>query len=353
MNNFKKLGIISFIFLALFLIVSLPKIASAEPVATDSENAPIMVASQEATIPLSAKSETNQGEECPYKLRLKAGALFLHRQDNDSRTLVEEFGGAGAELINASDLDLGFDTGMDISLMGQIREFGAELRYFGLQDWSESKTAGSNNAALKYQNTSFGYLSSSEMQIAADYNSQIHNAEFNLHWWPCANDRYHLLMGVRWIRLNERLDIDIDMISDLDRHKITADNRLWGGQVGLEGMLLGKPDQGFSVDGFVKAGYYNNNLSSRMHERFFSGSASVGRDHGTFAGELGIGAQYAFTRNIALGARYQLLWLDSVALAPDQMRKLAPGVLGDVGGGSVDWESVLYHGGWVGLTVSF
>ncbi len=190
MKNFKKLGIISFTFLALFLFVFLSKIASAEPLANDPGNASVLVAPQETTIPL---TETNQGEECPYKLRIKAGALFLHRQDNDSRELV---GLDGGRTIDADDLDLGFAAGMDISLMGQHKEFGAELRYFGLHDWSESQSAaGSTFAFMGYKDTGFLYFYSDGLQINADYSSQIHNAEFNLHWWPCANERYHFLMG--------------------------------------------------------------------------------------------------------------------------------------------------------------
>ena len=345
MYIFKRLGWVSVIFLVLFFLVFLPQAQSADA----TGNAPVMVASQEATIPLSAKTE----EECPYKLRLKAGALFLHRQDNESRTLVD---GSSTELINADDLDFGFAAGMDISLMGQYKEFGAEVRYFGLHDWSESKTAVPSDdfAMISYKHFTVGYFFSGGLLTSADYNSKIHNAEFNLHWWPCANERYHLLFGLRWIRLNERLDIDLaDTVPDtiIDRHKITADNKLWGGQLGIEGILLGNQKQGFSIDGFLKAGYYNNNLKSGMSEQIFALSASRRTDQGTFVGEMGIGAQYAFTRNISLGARYQLLWLDHVALAPEQMHGLEPAM--SHGGGSLKWGDVLYQGGWVGLTISF
>jgi len=349
MSTVKRSVFVSIVFFALFLCVSLPIAQSAEA----TGNAPVMVASQETTIPLGVKTETSSGEiECPYKLRLRAGALFLHREDNDNRTLVTL---DGSRTINANDLDLGWATGTDISLMGQYKEFGVELRYFGLQDWSESKSAVSLNVGIPYHSpTTFFWTSNDEMHISADYNSKINNAEFNLHWWPCANDRYHLLMGVRWIRLNERLDFNLVNIvgSHLDHNNVTADNKLWGGQLGIEGILLGNQKQGFSVDGFVKAGYYNNNFSSSMHDSFWSQfgyGANVSKDHGTFAGEMGIGAQYAFTRNIALGTRYQLFWLNSVGFAPEQMRALHP----STGGGSADWESVLYQGGWVGLTVSF
>jgi hypothetical protein len=357
MKNFKKLGIISFTFLALFLFVFLSKIASAEPLATDPGNAPILVAAQEATIPLTANAATGTTEEeCPYKLRLRAGALFLHREDNDHRTLVTDSFLGGNELLNASDLDLGFETGTDISLMLQYREMGLELRFFGLQDWSESKgpQTSPGGAVVQYLtpigNTAY------PAEVSAKYNSWLNNGEFNLHWWPCANERYHLLMGVRWIRLSERLGITQDIGPGLNvaNYKTTARNRLWGGQIGAEGVLFGNLEKGFSIDGCVKGGYFRNDILTKatISQSILSDVfvANADKNKGTFLGELGIGANYAFTRNIALTVRYQLLWLDQVALAPEQIQNLAP-FAGTAR--SVDTDSVLYHGGCVGLTISF
>ena len=354
-SNFKKLGIISFVFLAVSLIVFLPKIVSAEPLATESGTAPVLVVAQEADIPLSAKTETNQEEECPYKLRLRAGALFLHREGNDHRTLItDSFASGGNELSNASDLDLGFDTGTDISLLLQYRKIGLELRYFGLQEWSESKgpQTSPGGAVVQYLtpigNTSF------PSEVSAKYTSWLNNAECNLHYFLM--ERVKVFLGVRWLKLNERLLIQQNIGPDLNlvKYNNTSRNRLWGGQIGAEGVLFGNLEKGFSIDGCVKGGYFKNDILTKatISQSISPGGgfgANADKNKGTFVGELGIGANYAFTRNIALTARYQLLWLDKVALAPEQIRKLD--VLSGVS--SVDCDSVLYQGVSVGLTVSF
>src|SRR4030043_1203202 len=116
MYGFKRLGFVSFMFLALFLLVSLPQAQSAE-----------------ATVPLTAPGVTGAAEEdCPYTLTFKLSALALHREDNKSESW---------DLIDAGDLDLGWAPGMDTSIMLQRERFGVELRYIGLHQWSESKSA--------------------------------------------------------------------------------------------------------------------------------------------------------------------------------------------------------------------
>ncbi len=193
MYKVKRLLWDSVIFLALFLFVSLPKIASAEPLATDSGNAPILVAAQEATIPLTANAVTGAAEtECPYKLHIKLAAVALHREGNNRnyRLFDAEHAGAYAE-VKARDLDLGWAPGMDASIMLQAQNLGVELRYFGLQNWSETKGS--------FDEGDFWYAAA-----YGKYESWLNNAEFNLHWWPCG-DRFNFLMGLRWIKLNERL----------------------------------------------------------------------------------------------------------------------------------------------------
>jgi len=58
MNHGKKLGLLVCVFLGLFLFLSLPSAQSAEA----TGNAPIMVASEEATIPLTANAVTGAAD---------------------------------------------------------------------------------------------------------------------------------------------------------------------------------------------------------------------------------------------------------------------------------------------------
>jgi|LQYC01.1.fsa_nt_gi Protein of unknown function (DUF1551). len=337
MCKIKRVCWISVIFLAFFLLFSLPQAMSADA----TGNAPVMVASQEATIPLTANAVTGAAEaECPYKLHIRLAAVALHREGNNRnyRLFDAEHAGAYAE-VKARDLDLGWAPGMDASIMLQAHNLGAELRYFGLQSWSESKGS--------FDEEDFWYAAA-----YGKYESWLNNAEFNLHWWPCG-DRFNFLMGLRWIKLNERLmgreEWECGMCGyDYMRVGVTTRNQLWGGQVGVEGLLCGKRDQGFSIDGGVKVGIFRNSIHNKYdgqyeYDDFFDGSGSgtfSGSSHrskNTVVSELGINANYAFTKNIALTVGYQLLHLSAAALAGQE--------------NSV--QSVVYQGGRLGVTIAF
>ena len=108
MYKLKSLGWTSFIFLVFFLLVSLPQAQSAEGT---GGNAPIMVAAQEATIPLATNAVTGGSERqsLPTSCGSKQGLCFstgrIMTAGHCMRILVVE------RAINADDLDLGFDTG--------------------------------------------------------------------------------------------------------------------------------------------------------------------------------------------------------------------------------------------------
>jgi len=99
-------------------------------------NAPMPVASQEATVPLTANPVTGAAES-PYTLTFKFAGVALYREINKSRSSLldahagDPFTGRDAK-ISAVDLDLGWGPGLDTSLMLQNKEFGVEVRYLEL-----------------------------------------------------------------------------------------------------------------------------------------------------------------------------------------------------------------------------
>ena len=334
MNNFKKLGWVSFIFLAFFLLVSLPSAQCGEA----TGNAPIMVASQEATIPLTANALTGATEsDCPYTLTFKLAAVALHREDNKSENLMP--------LIGAGDLNLGWAPGMDASLMLQNECYGIELRYLGLHQWDESKTASYIWLPGLYQDGGTG---------SAKFRSALHNAELNLHWWPCANDRYSLLMGFRWFQLRDRLSLSffeeetnrVTNFIDVGEG-ISSRNDLYGGQVGVEGLLFGQRDKGFSIDGSVKAGVFANRIRNKVSGMFEGSengipesdsiSESWNRTKTAFLSEVVLNANYAFTKNIAMAVGYEFLYVNKVAVPVNELST----------------QSVIFQGGRMGLNVAF
>ncbi len=315
MYIFKRLGLVSVIFLAFFLLVSLPQAQSADAT---------------ATVPLTATAVVGAAEEdCPYTLTFKLAAVGLHREGNKSESLG---------LIDADDLDLGWAPGMDTSLMLQRGNLGVELRYLGLHQWSESKSV-------------FVSPVGSDIEVfeSGKYKSRLHNVELNLHWWPCmcenGNDRYNLLIGFRWLRLTDTLSLVESISGGTDvpvemGETISSRNQFWGGQVGAEGLLYGKRDQGFSIDGVVKAGLFANDINNHVRGYTIpggSGSIRWDRNKTSFIGEVGLNANYAFTKNIAMTLGYEFLYLNKIAVPVNECST----------------QSVIFNGARLGLTLAF
>jgi hypothetical protein len=297
-------------------------------------------------------------DEDRFTVKLNIGALGLFRQGNDNIPLVtDSFAPSGNTLVNANDLNLGIAPGLDASVTGRYRMFGLEFRYFGIFEYSSSEDASSAaGAVIQYQtpigNTTFPGI------VNADYNSMVHNIEANVRWWPI--DRLSILAGFRYLILNEDLTIGHDIGPGLNftTHEIETDNTLLGGQVGLEGTILRFKDAFFEGDelsfgGWAKGGYFNNHIKTDIAITQPIGSsffAKGSNDKGTFLCEGAVNVGYKITRNVAVDLRYQVLWIQNAGLAPEQVTHSDPGISGIA---STKAQSVLYHGPWVGVVLSF
>jgi len=211
-----------------------------------------------------------------------------------------------------------------------------------------------------------GYIED-EGIVTGRFKSRLHNAELNLHWWPCGcaengDDRFNLLAGFRWLRLTDRFygynegewEDYWPGLYDHFRYysrggKLSSRNQFWGGQVGAEGLLFGKRDQGFSIDGVVKVGVFANKIKNKLGESDeaqtnFEGdssssySESWNRTKTSFLGELGVNLNYAFTKNIAMTVGYQFLYLGKVAVPVNEWAST---------------QSVIFQGGRAGLNFVF
>ncbi len=337
---------------------------SSEPISPDSKP---FYDSKERLI-LAAIEDSNSNREkpvaeasqppAPILLKMKAGLLVLHRENNANLPLVtSSFGPGGTTIVNAKDLNLGFQPALDASLEARLRmlgtTFNAEIRYFGIDEWTESHgpiLRPANSLVVVKHLSPIAFLSTAESSVFAKYKSELYNVEFNLGWYP--KERIRIFIGPRYIRLDEDLKISHETFGTVVLDKLTTKNDLLGGQVGIEGIFFGKPDGGFSIDSWAKVGYFNNDISTKAKvplPRIGNLSAKSSNDKGALAVEFGIGVSYAFCRNIALSTRYQLLWLNNVALAPDQW----PATNYTSGRINTETSGVLYQGGWVGLIVSW
>ena len=176
------------------------------------------------------------------------------------------------------------------------------------------------------------------------YDSDIHSAEFNLrrqwnHWLT-------LLGGFRWINVNEILNTDIGGVAT---NRIDVDNQMYGLQLGLDTYLWSYGR--FSLEGYGKAGIYSNDSDGRSSSFGIVGAVPVvtaSEDRAAFVGELALTGVYDISQRWSLRGGYQMLWLDGVALAPEQLdnMNIVTGVATlDVG------QTAFYHG--VNLAAEF
>ena len=134
------------------------------------------------------------------------------------------------------------------------------------------------------------------------------------------------------------------------RYNVAANNDLYGMQLGARWR---EHRNRLGLEAFGKAGLYYN-VASEHHAAveqipsnpfpYPSSTNSVGDV--AFLGELGLALLYEISPALTLRAGYSVLWLEGVALAPDQLDYGFPPEAGeqiDSAGG------VFYHGASIGL----
>ena len=193
------------------------------------------------------------------------------------------------------------------------------------------------------------------VDVSASYHSALHNVELNA-WRPVGNWG-QLLIGFRYLDLSENgLNLYNTVIvapSNPSVSRIDANNHLSGFQVGFDSVPWSR--NRLSLEGCVKAGIYDNHATNSVfitQDGPFVYTSSAKTDHAAFVGSLALTARYAITANLSARAGYQLLWIDGVALAPDQIAVSAP----ETGFGTDSIHSMMstsgspfYHGAFVGL----
>jgi hypothetical protein len=292
---------------------------------------------------------------CP-KWTIRAGAVFLDRNRPSSSTiLTANFDPNSAVVLNGNQFDPSVGWGYEVSaIRHRIRNtsFDVEARYFGVYGFSSTVGPFAAAPGLATQFVIPGGFLDPTVSTAT-FTSQLQNVEFNLrhHCGPSIQ----LLGGFRWVELDDNLSIFSVATNGAGSatQNIITNNRLFGGQVGIDAFLWQRGR--LSLDGIGKAGIYgnavnNNLLITQPGGPTFNGGASQGQT--AFVGEMGLTGRYRVTSALSLRATYQLLWLDGVAIATDQIRTLS---INGVGGppSGVNYNTVFYNGMFVGMESQF
>jgi len=278
-----------------------------------------------------------------------ADAIALQRTTTRDQPLFVN--ADGADLLSSKNMEFPVATALQV---GAIRHgpcgWDLELGYFQIDGWNASGNVPGPSEIVTDVNGGNFFITDGQ----ARYTSQLHIGELNLrHEWL---DGLTLLVGLRLGELDELysatgLGARIPAPVNFDASTF---NHLYGLQVGAdyEFYNMGGP---LKVSALCKAGVYDNVASQRSHQIDTSDPTSeqtieATRNQAAFMGETGLVATYRVTCHLSFRATATAVWLEGVALAPEQIS--ATDFM--AGTATIDTHgSIFYYGGGLGMEVKY
>jgi hypothetical protein len=293
--------------------------------------------------------ESRGGCCCDPVWTVHADALFLHRSTPRDVLLVRN--SDRLPLTSAGEFDFQYDAGWQIGLTRRFNErWSIEGNYFKVDSWNATATP-----VVSALGTYTQYVdpvgSDTETEMLSSYRSELESVEVNLR--RDVGRRLDLIFGFRFIEL---ADGNLALVNYrggqepyVSTHLIDANNCLYGFQLGADAKVLSWGR--FGLGTVLKAGIYGNNAHNAVSiadpDPHFACAAAA--NHAAFEGELGITASYQLTKALSVEAGYQLLWLEGVACASDQVPVSDP----YHGTGGITFNgSPFYNGAFVGLVLT-
>ena len=275
----------------------------------------------------------------------RAGTIFLHRT-NSSAPLVVNAG--GATTFSASQLDFNTEFGFEGVLTRQASNGNAlEFRYFQIDGW---KSAGTQSFAF---NDGLATNPPTPLLVAgsltAVYQSELHSGEVNLIL-PISS-WLNMSAGFRWVEIDELLQqtISYPALGTLD-FGIDTDNHLYGFQLGADGLLISRGSLDINI--FAKGGIFANVADQNtifrnniVPELFTPG---ISNTDVAFLSELGVSTTLYLNSTWSIAAGYQAMWIEGVALAPDQIPNMSNRAAG-FAPSRLDMSGIFYQGGFISL----
>ena len=130
--------------------------------------------------------------------------------------------------------------------------------------------------------------------------------------------------GFRYIEVGNDLNIGVQSypppFTETGEYTVHAINRLFGGQIG--GRLRGTYNR-FGLELTGAAGIYGDDATQSQtvidYPNFPLRATSVQQNFAAFEGELNVSGIYRLNNNWSVKAGYSVIWLEGLALAPDQL----------------------------------
>lgn len=253
---------------------------------------------------------------CWPRWYVQAEAIFLWRNNDSVVRPVIMASPTDSTVFNTRSAD--FDTGVGPRTLIGLRtseNTGWECQYFSALAMSGSADISSPDQLVAADNFAqlWGVLDAARI----DYDSELHNVEVNYYrsW-----NTLSLLGGFRFVRLSENYGLDV-IGGGSDFYDVNAENNLFGGQLG--GRWRECCGQ-FYFDFTGKAGVFGNDANQSQYLTSGGGS-SIDRNFTSyescvaFVGDLNLSVGFRFSKVWAARCGYNVLWIDQVAMAADQL----------------------------------
>jgi hypothetical protein len=289
-------------------------------------------------------------------------AVFWRRNTPDELQLAMSNPGVDP---NASSMTFDHEAGPRLALIRRgISGWDIELNYVGIEGFHseldmpgavDPRVPGDDPGGL-YTSTALGFPFTG---MRVRYDSRLHSEELNLR--RQLNDTWTMLVGARAVQVYENFHVDFD--STLTPfYSIEAENRLFGLQFGGEGKLF--CTERFLLTMSLKAGLFENNSEQATTDVAGSLANSpppvrltASTNQASFVGEIGLLGTYRLSETILLRAGYNVMWIDDVSLASEQLavnefQTIAPPPEAALRSIRAD-GSLLYHGAVVGVELTW
>jgi hypothetical protein len=259
----------------------------------------------------------------------RVDALVGWRSAPPDRQLVET-GLGGVPVLNANTMDSPAAGGARFSVFrfNNCNGTGWETTYFRLANWRSERPLAAQSQ--RYALAPPGIYGNSNLQNFdtgnANLGSRIQSFECNRHW--CHGDHVRFLAGFRWLEWQENFSLSDtfngQQVID-DFYATDCINSLYGGQIGLDAILLTLPWMRF--DSVVKAGaYYNNAVQSSLFQSNATGALvsqgiTINQSplNCAFVGEVGLTGVVPVTSWLDVRVGYMGLWLSGLAQPTQQL----------------------------------
>jgi hypothetical protein len=266
--------------------------------------------------------------------------VILSRQAPSDQTIL--YDGLFQPLLDASQLGSDSAAGYRFNLTF-FGDSGWDLMFDGLfmSEFSSQRTVDSAGGV----NLIFYQGLAADPVDTATYLSRLNTGEVNVR--RRLSPQLGLLAGIRELQLSE--DLNFSQFTANSNYTSQAGNRLFGVQLGAEAVLPARGYGRFFASG--KYGVYNDRF--RIGAQATSGGlpihVQVRDDMTSFVGDFNAGFEIQTVPCMTLRFGYQLLWLQDVALAPDQLNQFSI----FTNDGTVAKSDPVYHGGFAGLVFTF